>query len=320
MADNKTLRVCLAQELPEMSERDTSYLYLAYDKLLLFFGQNPYYDPYVICEALPSNPITGCLYILFDGTVQVYVDGDTVTIAEIEDSSQAEHLKDLGNTFFVMADKRYLDLQRKTLQLPYQNGTYSLSVAMAKDIKINEKSVIRYDGVAQRFYLDGEYDVVPRLYPFIGKNTQSVEVQVNDHCIHADVRISEKSGNILSIVNGGLFADVGNIVTVADFEELLETYEEYKDTTDSIITAMESYIGSSTELITTDTLYDYLLEALKEYDDDLKGMIDYYASLTDELAAIEANSKAYTDETFDETQSYLENVITESLQALWGEF
>ena len=42
-------------------------------------------------------------------------------------------------------DRMYIDQGSRTLQLPYYNGKYNMSVSMANDIKFDEKLVARYD-------------------------------------------------------------------------------------------------------------------------------------------------------------------------------
>lgn len=316
----KTLKICLMKDLPAILERDVNTLYMTYDKLLLFFGQNQYYDPYVICEEMPENPIAGCLYILFDGIVKAYIGDDIITVAEIEEGGDASKLKLLGTTYFIHADKRYLDLQRRTLQLPYHNGTYSMTVSLAKDLKINDNTVVRYDANTERFYIDGDHDAPPRFNGYKGKETGSVRLEINNHCIHANIKISQAERNLIQIKAGGLYANVDNKISISQFEALLEEYEKYKSETDAVMEALSTIIDNNEALVTDDSIYKMLVDALEEYDENIKEMIDYYSTLTDKLRTIEAESKEYTDKVFAEKTKYLESIITESISSIWGEF
>ena len=54
MPNLKTLKVCLSEELPIITERDPNTIYFLYDKLLVFLGQSLYNDPYAIVESMPE--------------------------------------------------------------------------------------------------------------------------------------------------------------------------------------------------------------------------------------------------------------------------
>ena len=64
MAELKTLRVCHSKDLPRLPDRSFDYLYLAYDKLDLYAGQNNIEENYIITSALPEEPVPGMIYIL----------------------------------------------------------------------------------------------------------------------------------------------------------------------------------------------------------------------------------------------------------------
>lgn len=322
--EKRILKICSAKELPYILDRKVNYLYLLYDKLLLFFGQNPYYDPYVICEKMPDDPITGCLYILFDGSVKSYIKDEIIEIATIEDPLQLSYLKTLGTTYFIMADKRYLDIQHRTLQLPYHNGTYSMTVSLAKNLKINDKTIVRYNAEKERFYIDGEYDGIPDFRKYKGKTTKSVALEINNHCIHANLRLSSEPGNILKIVNGGLYASVNNlssddILNMEEFTELRESYEKYKSDTEQIINSLSEEI-SKFEIISDDSIFSMVKEAVSEYYSDIDKLLAYYNTISDKLKELEINSKNYTDKVFEEKVKELQNSLGGTTVPSWGEF
>ena len=60
----KTLRVCLSSELPDVLERSSDYLYFAYDKLILYSGQNEVSENFAIATEIPEAQIEGMIYIL----------------------------------------------------------------------------------------------------------------------------------------------------------------------------------------------------------------------------------------------------------------
>ena len=159
MPDLKTLKVCLSSELPLITERDPNTIYFLYDKLLVFLGQSLYNDPYAIVEAIPENPVFNMLYFdLSDGKVKAYIDYSITEIAEVETPEQLEILKQSGTTFFVNSEKRYLDLRRRTVTLPYQNGTYMLTVDLANNLKFDENTVLGFNPETNCFEVIGKYD------------------------------------------------------------------------------------------------------------------------------------------------------------------
>ena len=157
MADLKTLRVCLSSELPELLNRDPNFIYFLYDKLTVFLGQSIYSDPYAVVEAMPEAPINGMLYFVMDGTVQVYIEYSNKVIGQIENEDQLELLKKAGTTFFVNSEKRYLDLSRRIVTLPFQNGTYELTVSLANNLKIDKDTVIGFNPETNHFEMIGKY-------------------------------------------------------------------------------------------------------------------------------------------------------------------
>ena len=134
----KTLRVCLSSDLPGLLDRNPDYLYFLYDKLFLYSGQNMIDVNFVITERIPDidDQVPGMIYILnTDGSVHRKVDYVDTVVAEIEEDSQIELLRKAGTMYYVNSDHRYMDSQRRTLTLPYNNGNYELAVAAKNDAK-----------------------------------------------------------------------------------------------------------------------------------------------------------------------------------------
>lgn len=321
--DLKTFKICLFQELPNILERDRDYIYLTYDKLLLFFGQNQYYDPYVICEAIPEEPIAGYLYILFNGQVKTFNGDEIVDIAEIEDESQAESLRKLGTTYFIKADRRYLDLQRRTLQLPYHNGTYSMTMDMARDLQINDNTVVRYDQSSESFYIDGDFLSPPRFKGYEGKESKTVSVEVNDRCIHAEVRVSKASDNLIQKLNGGLYANVNGKVSLDQFEALRDTFKIYQAQSDETLAQMRDLVSREhTDVVSESSILAMVVKAVSEYNEDITRMVEYYDTVYTRLKEIETESKEYTDKVFKEKSDDIDALIGDSVtrQNVWGKF
>ena len=164
----KTLRVCHSRDLPSIHDRDINYIYFLYDKLEVFIGQNYYSDPYAIVESFPSLPVAEMLYFCIDdGKIRARVSLVETEIAEIESPEQLEILKQAGTTFFVNSDRRYLDVKSKLITLPYNNGTYELTLSLANDLKIDENTVIAFNPETQQFEIVGDiqdYDLYELRY------------------------------------------------------------------------------------------------------------------------------------------------------------
>lgn len=316
----RILRICSSKELPKMPDRDTNYLYLCYDKLWLFSGHNAYYDPFVICDNVPEFPIQGYLYILFNGTVKSQIGDELVDIAEVEDESQLDYLKVMGTTYFIMADKRYLDLQYRILQLPYHNGTYSMNMDLAGDLKINNKTIVRYDQETEEFYIEGDYLGPPHLRGYNGAKTKSVEVQVNNHCIHADIRLSSSPRNMLKIINGGLYINTDDKASIQKFNELNEKYKSYKAETSEMMTRLEEEIESNRAVVSKDSILEMVKNAVKNYYSDIDNFVKFLDSVEYRLKSIEIDCKKYTDDVFKQKCDELIDEFNGSTGNIWGSF
>ena len=323
----KTLRVCYSKDLPDLQNRNNDYIYLAYDKLALFIGKNMYYDPFIICERIPADPIPGCLYIQFDGFVLCLIKDDVEIFARVENIDQMNMLREIGTMYFVHAERRYLDPQFRTLQLPYHNGTYSMTVDVARNLKINKNTVIRYDQETESFYMEGDHVGFPDLRGFRGRETDSVSIQVNEHCVHANVKISKAHGNLLRVLNGGLFANVDNKITIEQFKAVRQLYEEYKYKSENILKEIEDVLKDVKDnlpdpdtLVTEDTILHLITEAIRDNYADIEAMINYYKEVESKLDDMKDECRAYTDQVFNEKKEEIEWYAKHAFSDVWGKF
>ena len=222
MAELKTLRVCHSKDLPAMPERSFDYLYLAYDKLDLYAGQNNIEENYVITSALPEEPVNGMIYILdTDGSVYRHIDYSIVHIAKIEDESQIDYLKKVGTLFQVNANRRYIDSQTRTLTLPFNDGKYELNVSVRNDAVFDNDTIMKYNKNKERFEL---YGPIPEEFidfskPFRGGDTKTVHIKADGPRIAADVKISKILDNLLKEASDGLYIKSKSIVTKEEFDK-----------------------------------------------------------------------------------------------------
>lgn len=323
MAELKTLRVCLSSELPSLLDRDPNFIYFLYDKLTVFLGQSLYSDPFAIVETMPENPIFNMLYfVLEDGKTKAYVDHRVIEIAEIENTDQLEILKQSGTTFFSNSEKRYLDLQRRIVTLPFQNGTYELTVSLANELKIDKDTVIGFNPETNTFEIIGKREDFDLVFTrgYRGKSTKSIDTQVSEHRVSGELKISKAYDNILRVLNDGLYANAKDKVTKKQFDSWVSSFHEYKSNMEYFIRDLTSKVGDSQELVNQETINSKILSALEEVYPEIDNALANFDSMAEQLGKIEQSSKEYSDKKFTEAQEELRTLILEITNNPWEDF
>lgn len=323
MSNLKTLRVCLSEDLPDISERSPDFIYFIYDKLMVFLGQSIYSDPFAIVETMPTDPIFNMLYfVLEDGKVKAYVDYSIIEIAEIESQEQLEILKQSGTTFFTNSEKRYLDLQRRIITLPFQNGTYELTVSLANNLKIDENTVIGFNPETNCFEIIGKREDFDMVFArgYRGKETNSVKTTVSEHSIRTDIKISNKHDNILRIVNDGLYANAEDKVTKKQFDSWVESFREYKLNMESYLKDLISHIEETQGVVSPTSINERIYAALEEVYPEIDHALEEYDTLAAKLDEIDVKSREYTDTKFNDAYNDLYNAIVEATTDPWETF
>lgn len=318
----KTLRVGLSKELPSPRDMKYDYFYLSTDKLILFQGQNFYHDPFIICETIPDDPVKGFLYIQYsDGIMKAKINDDIVDIAECENVDQIELLKSLGTMYFIHADKRYLDKRYRTLQLPYNNGTFSMSVSLAKDLRIDNNTVIGYDQERERWFIEGDHDnPLHRFHDYKSKDTQTVKMHVNHHCIHADIKISSAPGNLLRLVNGGLYVNTDNSASIENFKAILERYESFKTEAEDLFKTLQRELNNK-DFVSQDSIFSMVHNAVKEYYSNIDEWLNFLTGINQTLDTIKRECMEYTDAVFDLTYDrIMKELCEQKIDNSWGTF
>lgn len=319
----KTFRVCLSSELPSLLDRDPKFIYFLYDKLVLFFGQNLYNDPFAIVESIPDNPVNGLLYICInDGYCKIYHNHQIYNIASIEDESQIEILKQSGTTFFTNAERRYLDLQRRIITLPYQNGSYELTVSLANDIMIDENTIIKYNIETKQFEIFGKHQDYGMLFTsdYKGVDTKTVKTTVSSNKISSEVKISDKADNIIKILSDGLYASASDKVKKEEFNLLVKKFDQYKTQLDNFMEVLEKEITEAQIIVSEESISKKIKEAIEEVYPDIENIINSYDTVLERIEGIELRSKEYTDTSFEEAREDLSNMISQAMSDPWGEF
>lgn len=320
MSSLKTLKVCLSSELPLLSERKTNIIYFLYDKLIVFIGQSQYYDPYAIVEDIPESPVYNMLYFCInDGKVKVYIDYSIKEIAEIENTDQIELLKQAGTVFFTNSEKRYLDLKRRLITLPYQNGTYELTVSLASNLKIDQDTVIGFNPKTNMFEIIGKYEDFDMVFSkrYRAKDTSSVSTNISDNRISGEVKLHKSYDNMIKVVNDGLFVDGKGKVSNTEFKRFVNFVEEYKQNIDTYIKDLSEKIGDVQTEISTESINQKILDALKDSYPEIEYALSQFDIMSKKFAGMEERSKNYTDKRFDEAFQELSQLIIDATENPW---
>ena len=298
----KTLRVCLSSDLPGLLDRNPDYLYFLYDKLFLYSGQNMIDVNFVITERIPDidDQVPELIYILnTDGSVHRKVDYVDTVVAEIEEDSQIELLRKAGTMYYVNSDHRYMDSQRRTLTLPYNDGNYELAVAAKNDAKFNNNTILKFNEKSQRFEMYGEQDeeFIDFSKPFRGKTTNTAQVTVDGPKIMAMVRISNAVGNILKAASDGLLVKSFGFVDRETFDEWTKYVDDFKKHAQDILDKIDSELSGVKDLITPEYIHQEIMtELIKKYP-DIETALENYQQVADSLGDIENSVMSYASNT-----------------------
>lgn len=312
MAELKTLRVCHSKDLPAMPERSFDYLYLAYDKLDLYAGQNNIEENYVITSALPEEPVNGMIYILdTDGSVYRHIDYSIVHIAKIEDESQIDYLKKVGTLFQVNTNRRYIDSQTRTLTLPFNDGKYELNVSVRNDAVFDNDTIMKYNKNKERFEL---YGPIPEEFidfskPFRGGDTKTVHIKADGPRIAADVKISKILDNLLKEASDGLYIKSKSIVTKEEFDKWAAQTDDFVRRAEDILNNIDNDIKYMKDIISEENVNDTIYRILNEKFTDIESALDNYSALVNKTNAIQEEVIQYAQDETEATRKQLNDII-----------
>lgn len=310
----KILKVCTSEFLPSVTERSSDYVYFVYDKMEIYLGKNNYTDPYCIVETVPENAVEGMLYITLDGYLKTRLDNNIIEIGQIESEDQIDILKQAGTTYFMKAEYRYLDLQTRTIILPFQNGSYQLTVSMAADLMIDENTVIYFNPESGCFEITGDHaDISDNTFNGIkGSETATIKTSVSTGSIVSNLKVSNAEGNILKIFGNGLYANLGDIVNSEDLNKLTLLYNNYKISVEGYMNELRQEMEDKGFNLTEDALTNKILLAMEDYKPTIEDMFAKYDNIYEQLGLIRDASVNYTDQLFESTKkeiiNYLENI------------
>jgi hypothetical protein len=185
------------------------------------------------------------------------------------------------------AESRYLDAQSRTIQLPFQNGEYILSLSLGADLRIDDHTVIKYNPNTEQFYIAGQdyqfEDKLNNVGKYSGFLTETAETYMDGNTFRSYVSISDAANNGIEVLDsGGLFVDVSDLASQEKYEQIVQSFNTYKIIIDNYMADLVEAVTACTGEVTADVINTKIATALVEYSD----LIDEALANYDELHTI----------------------------------
>lgn len=313
MSDIKTFKVCLSSNLPGELQRKFSEIYFVYDKMELYCGPNLINENFALVQELPENPVEDMLYIFTsNGSIHRITDYEDVIIANIDNPNDVEILQKVGTTYYVDANRSYIDKQRRVLTLPFNDGEYELNISTKNDILFDNDTIAKYNPSHGRFelYGDDSAEFIDYSKPFRGATTPTIETRVDGPRVSANVRISKALNNILKASSDGLFVRSTNLVKSEVFEQWKSTIDEFKQSAQDVLDRIDTELSFVQNLITQDSLNSDIRDILNDRYGDIDQIIGNYNDILDRLDTIQDLLMSYTITTIQESIDTLNNELS----------
>lgn len=304
----KTLRVCLSSEIPPVLDRSPDYIYFGYDKLKLYVGQNEITDNYAIANNLPEGQVEGMIYMLIkDGSVHRMFDYVDEKIAEIENPVQIDLLKKAGTIFYVNADHRYLDSQKRSLTLPFNDGVYELNASAKNDAVYDNNTILKFNEDTNRFelYSDTSEDFIDWSKDISGGTTNSTKLDVIDHQIYGHIKLSSQAGNMLRLKSDGLYLKANDIINRREFEEWSEMVDDQKNYVRDTLNNLYSFLQELKNILSEENVQREITVILQETMPQIEEAYYNYQVIAQALMDAENEVVEYATRIFNETYTYL---------------
>lgn len=321
MADGKLLRVLTSEYLPDVKDRSRDVFYFVYDKMELYSGTSLYSDAFCIVEDIPESPVEGMLYITTGGLMKMYIDYEEVILGSCQTEDEIRLLIQAGTTYFMKAEYRYLDLQSKSLILPYQNGTYQLSVNLMKCLEIDKDTVIRYDETTGHFEIDGNRNdtELHTNHGYEAIETDGIKTVIEGNRIYSNVKLVENKTNIIRMLAGGLYANMSQYATNEEFDLLAQLFTSYRTRVEALVNELHTEMEDKGYTTTTEMISEMIADALEDYKPTIDQLIENYELIYQQLGYIRDIAVGYTDEKVNEAKEDILNYIDQIREA-WAEY
>ena len=299
----RILQILTSRELPLPQYREADHLYYVYDKMKLYLYQSQYSDPFSIVEKMPDQSVLveNMLYIVIEnGYMYTYSHNSIVELGHIEinefgdvDPDQMELLKKSGTIYFMNAEERYIDPQTRTLQLPFHNGTYQLTLNLAKDLMIDNETVIKFNEETEQFEIMGaEFQPdkwLKEIYKYRGNWNESIitSVEEGSNAIKSKVNVADLSGNAIKVLGKGLYVNALDFADASRYNDMVLAFVNYKNIIDRYVLECTEAIMTITSSISQETIKERIIAILEEYKPDIEDMFEKYDQFEEEINLIQ---------------------------------
>lgn len=269
-----------------------------------------------LVESIEDNSILveNMLYIsIKQGKAYAYIDYQLKHVATIETKEQIEILKQAGTIYFMNAESRYLDFQTRRINLPYQNGTYQLSLSLANDLLIDKDTTVQYNPETNQFDLVGNHYIPKNRLKGIGNYTgiptSTAITEIVDGIIKSHVRISSNENNGVEVRGNGIYVDATQFASQSDFSIVAYAFQQYRGIIDRYILQLRDAVQSVTGSVSQETINEKILEALETYKPTIDEMFNQYQYIYDSLDQLEYDSTTGVDEKVDMAKDEMKQYI-----------
>ena len=225
-----------------------------------------------------------------------------------------------GSYFFVNADKRYLDIQKRIITLPYRNGEWDLTLNMANNIQLTEDTAIGFNPETNCFDISAtkyDYDLV-FMRDYRGTETDTAITTVEEHSIKTDVKVSRTYGNIIKTFDDGIGAIVAGKVSKDEFNQWKNEFYDYKADMDGLLADLTARVEEIEQEISPELITQKIHDALVEVYPLIDQSLIKYQEILESIDGLIEESKEYTNMRFEEAVEEIKYVIDNT--DYWGTF
>ena len=157
---------------------------------------------------------------------------------------------------------------------------------------------------------------------YTAKDTKTVNTYIQNDHIHADVKISNKYGNVLQALPDGLYASATDFVNVNEFENLLDVINSQVAGFQYIMEQLQEYIHGELQLditLSDETLKQKIRSTLEKYASAIDQAIYEYDQVLSNFHNFENELVEYIRVTLDDLRADTISRI-EDVHYSWGFF
>jgi DNA repair ATPase RecN len=126
---------------------------------------------------------------------------------------------------------------------------------------------------------------------------------------------------MIQVKNGGLYATTSNKVSLEQFNQLRQSFEDYQTQSQELLSSIQDLLDHDcSNVVSENSIMSMVVNAVSQYNEDITYIVQYYNSIYERLESLESKSKEYTDKVFEEKSEDIAEAISHSvLENVWGE-